>query len=188
AYSTDGEWIAHPTYEESDEATFEIVVAGRQLDDGDVAVMMVEAGGTEKSFQYYDEGAPKVDEAALATALQECKQYIKAAIALQQELVDAVGAKPTMSFDVQVDYTDDIYAQVESLGGERMNEIMQIADKSERGAAEDALRTEMVDRIVPELVTAAVAEGADEATAQAQATKQVKSAVRSLSKNTVRTR
>src|SRR5690606_33594861 len=108
AYSTDGEWIAHPTYEESDEATFEIVVAGRQLDDGDVAVMMVEAGGTEKSFQYYDEGAPKVDEAALATALQECKQYIKAAIALQQELVDAVGAKPTMSFDVQVDYTDDI--------------------------------------------------------------------------------
>ena len=188
AYSTDGEWIAHPTYEESDEATFEIVVAGRQLDDGDVAVMMVEAGGTEKSFQYYDEGAPKVDEAALATALQECKQYIKAVIALQQELVDAVGAKPTMSFDVQVDYTDDIYAQVKSLGGERMNEIMQIADKSERGAAEDALRTELVDRIVPELVTAAVAEGADEATAQAQATKQVKSAVRSLSKNTVRTR
>ncbi|MFI5043765.1 MAG: polyribonucleotide nucleotidyltransferase, partial [Acidimicrobiales bacterium] len=56
AYSTDGEWIAHPTYEESDAATFEIVVAGRQLDSGDVAVMMVEAGGTEKSWEYYSEG------------------------------------------------------------------------------------------------------------------------------------
>ncbi len=188
AYSTDGEWIAHPTYEESDESTFEIVVAGRQLDDGDVAVMMVEAGGTEKSFQYYDEGAPKVDEAALATALQECKQYIKAVIALQKELVDAVGSKPTMSYDVQVDYTDDIYEQVKSLGGERMNEIMQIADKSERGAAEDALRTEMLERIVGDVVTAAVRDGADEGTATALATKQVKSAVRSLSKNTVRTR
>ena len=43
----DGEWIAHPTYQEGDESTFEIVVAGRELDDGDVAIMMVEAGGTE---------------------------------------------------------------------------------------------------------------------------------------------
>ena len=44
----DGEWIAHPTFQEGDESTFEIVVAGRKLDDGDVAIMMVEAGGTEQ--------------------------------------------------------------------------------------------------------------------------------------------
>jgi hypothetical protein len=62
AYSQDGEWIPHPTYEEGDESTFEIVVAGRELDDGDVAIMMVEAGGTEKSLEYYADGAPKVDE------------------------------------------------------------------------------------------------------------------------------
>ena len=37
AYSTAGEWIPHPTFEESEAATFELVVAGRQLDDGDVA-------------------------------------------------------------------------------------------------------------------------------------------------------
>src|SRR6266545_5990971 len=43
----EGEWIAHPTYQEGDEATFEIVVAGRRLHDGDVAIMMVEAGGTD---------------------------------------------------------------------------------------------------------------------------------------------
>jgi polyribonucleotide nucleotidyltransferase len=103
AYTTDGEWLAHPTYQESDESTFEIVVAGRELPDGDVAVMMVEAGGTEKSFEYYAEGAPKVDEAALATALEESKRYIKDAIALQRELVDAAGAKPTMDYEAQVD-------------------------------------------------------------------------------------
>src|SRR5688572_25835048 len=39
AYSQSGEWIAHPTYEEGNESTFELVVAGRQLDDGDVAIM-----------------------------------------------------------------------------------------------------------------------------------------------------
>jgi hypothetical protein len=62
AHSQTGEWIPHPTYEEGDASTFELVVAGRELDNGDVAIMMVEAGGTAKSFEYYADGAPKVDE------------------------------------------------------------------------------------------------------------------------------
>ncbi len=66
AYDQTGNWIPHPTYEEGDASVFELVVAGRQLDSGDVAIMMVEAGGTPKSFDYYAAGAPKVDEAALA--------------------------------------------------------------------------------------------------------------------------
>ena len=45
----DDEWVAHPTYQEGAESTFEMVVAGRKLHDGDVAVMMVEAGGTESA-------------------------------------------------------------------------------------------------------------------------------------------
>ena len=51
AYSTDGKWIPHPTWEEGDAATFELVVAGRALPDGDIAIMMVEAGGTEEVVQ-----------------------------------------------------------------------------------------------------------------------------------------
>src|SRR5436853_4777243 len=31
----EGEWVAHPTFQEGDRSTFEIVVAGRQRDDGD---------------------------------------------------------------------------------------------------------------------------------------------------------
>src|SRR5918995_1285389 len=58
AFTTDGEWLGHPTYAEGDAGTFELVVAGRELSDGDVAIMMVEAGGSEKSFQYYADGAP----------------------------------------------------------------------------------------------------------------------------------
>ena len=63
AYTTDGEWVAHPTFQEGDAATFELVVAGRALSDSvesDVAIMMVEAGGTEGSFVKYADGAPKV--------------------------------------------------------------------------------------------------------------------------------
>ena len=48
-----------PTYQEGEESTFEMVVAGRQLANGDIAIMMVEAGGTERAFEYYDEGHPR---------------------------------------------------------------------------------------------------------------------------------
>src|SRR3954465_6586289 len=87
AFSQDGEWIPHPTYAEGVASTFELVVAGRQLDSGDVAIMMVEAGGTAKSFAYYEAGAPKVDEAALAGGLEACKVWIKDSISLQRQLV-----------------------------------------------------------------------------------------------------
>ncbi len=192
AYSTDGEWIPHPTYEEGDAATFEIVVAGRELDNGAVAVMMVEAGGTEGAWGYYEDGAPKVDEAALANALNESKRWISDVIALQRQLVEAVhaadGEKELMSYAPQVDYTDDIYAEVTALGGERIDQIMQIADKAERTAAEGALRDELVERIVPALVEAAVAAGTPADDATALATKQTKQAFRSLAKSTVRRR
>jgi polyribonucleotide nucleotidyltransferase len=55
AFSQSGEWIPHPTYDEAAEGTFELVVAGRELDNGDVAVMMVEAGGTERAFEFFED-------------------------------------------------------------------------------------------------------------------------------------
>src|SRR5437870_4825596 len=54
AFTTEGTWVPHPTYQEGDLSTFELVVAGRALDDGDVAIMMVEAGGTEDAWSYYE--------------------------------------------------------------------------------------------------------------------------------------
>ena len=116
AYSTEGEWLPHPTYQEGDESSFEIVVAGRELDNGDVAVMMVEAGGTETSWNNYENGAPKVDEGALAEALATSEQYIKEAISLQRQLVEAAGGvKPPMDYPVQTDYTDEQLDEIEIL-------------------------------------------------------------------------
>src|SRR3954462_4703691 len=42
----DGQWVAFPPLEELSRATFDMVVAGRTLADGDVAIMMVEAEAT----------------------------------------------------------------------------------------------------------------------------------------------
>src|SRR5438128_11615391 len=89
----DGQWIAHPTFQEGDDSTFEIVVAGRQLDNGDVAIMMVEAGGTEKAYSYYEDGAPKVSEEVIAGGLEAAKTWIKDSVALQLDLVKEAGAR-----------------------------------------------------------------------------------------------
>ena len=41
-----GQWVGFPTHPQLEEATFDMVVAGRVLEDGDVAIMMVEAEST----------------------------------------------------------------------------------------------------------------------------------------------
>ena len=123
AYTVDGTWIPHPTFQEGEEATFELVVAGRALDetdDTDIAIMMVEAGGTEKSWSYYEDGAPKVTEEVLADGLEASKTWIRESILLQRQLVAdhvaAHGPIVTMEFATQTDYADDVWAKVEAVG------------------------------------------------------------------------
>ena len=179
AFSQTGEWIPHPTYEEGGASTFELVVAGRQLDSGDVAIMMVEAGGTAKSFAYYDGGAPKVDEAVLASGLEACKVWIKESIGLQRQLVASVVAtrgpiKP-MEYIVSADYGQDVLDAVAPLA-DGLKSAVAIAGKAERNAATDAV------------AAAAIAELAAAGGAFAGREREIKEAVRSLTKKAVRKR
>ncbi|MCP3938950.1 MAG: polyribonucleotide nucleotidyltransferase [Actinomycetia bacterium] len=176
AYSTEGTWIPFPTYEEGEASTFEMVVAGRQLDNGDIAVMMVEAGGSEKAFQFYADGAPKVTEEVLADGLQACKPWIDDVIELQKSLRAAVGEKAEMDWVRSDDYSDEIMDAVRDAGADRMSEVMSIADKAQRGEAEG------------ELKNALAAELADRFGDVADAGKQIRQAIRSLSKEVVRRR
>jgi polyribonucleotide nucleotidyltransferase len=140
AYSQDGEWIPYPTYEEGDAATFEIVVAGRQTEQGEIAIMMVEAGGTERAFEYYDAGAPKVSEEVVADGLEAAKTWIRESIELQQELVGKVGRKAPLPFESATDYGADVFAAVEEAGRDAIADANRIADKTERNAANDAAK------------------------------------------------
>jgi polyribonucleotide nucleotidyltransferase len=183
AYSQDGEWIPHPTYEESSLSTFELVVAGRELPDGDVAVMMVEAGGTEKSFAYYADGAKVVDEAVLADGLEACKPWIKESIALQRQLVASViatkGPIEPMPFTPIVDYGDDVFEAVQQAVSTDVGTAITIAGKAERNEALDAAAA----RAVAELCGTP-----DEPKDFAGREKEVREAVRSLTKKLVRKR
>jgi polyribonucleotide nucleotidyltransferase len=142
AFTTSGEWTPHPTFEQSDAAVFELVVAGRELDDGDVAIMMVEAGGTEKSFSYYAAGAPKVDEAVLASGLDASKRWIKESIQLQRQLVASViathGPIEALPFTPVADFGADVLAAVERVATNDLAKAVTISLKQDRNAAIDA--------------------------------------------------
>ncbi len=179
----DGAWIAHPTYEQGDSSTFEIVVAGRQLADGDVAIMMVEAGGTERSHELYEAGAPKVTEEVIAEGLEESKRWIKAAIDLQSELrrkVEAAhGPIPTIEYQPHSDYDDDVLAAVEAHAASTVSDAMTIADKHERNVRLGEVEAEVILALVGTTDTPGAF--ADRAT-------QVKRAFRGLQKKVVRAR
>ena len=180
AYSPSGEWIPHPTYEEGENSTFEIVIAGRELDNGDVAIMMVEAGGTEKAFEFYADGAPKVTEQVIADGLEASKVWIKESIALQRQLVASViatrGPITPLSYTPVLDYTDEVFAEVERISTAKLSHAITIALKAERNAATDAASAE------------AVAELCGEGGKFPGQEKAVKEAFRSLNKKLVRKR
>jgi polyribonucleotide nucleotidyltransferase len=175
AYSQDGEWIPYPTFEEQDESTFQIVVAGREVN-GEIAIMMVEASGTEKAWSYYEDGAPKVTESVIAGGLDAAKVWIAESLALQNELVGKVGRKPAIAWENQIDYSDEVAAAVKAAAEAKLIPANQITDKTERNAANDAIKAEVV------------AELCGEGGALEGQSRQVKSAFKELTKSIIRQR
>ncbi|MBV8296297.1 MAG: polyribonucleotide nucleotidyltransferase [Acidimicrobiia bacterium] len=177
AWSTEGKWEPHPTYQQGDESTFELVVAGRSVEgDGagdDVAIMMVEAGGTEDAWKFYEEGAPKVTEEVIAQGLEEAKIWIKESIELQRQLVSKAGVHDPIPYEPQLDYAPEVLDRVRAVGSGRLSEVVTIVQKAERNKA-----TEEASAVI-------VADLAEEFPDRE---KEVKAAVRSLTKELVRRR
>ncbi|MHB1209610.1 MAG: polyribonucleotide nucleotidyltransferase [Acidimicrobiales bacterium] len=180
AYTTDGEWAPHPTFAEGDAATFELVVAGRALSDSsdtDIAIMMVEAGGTEGSFEKYADGAPKVSEEVLSAGLEASKLWIREAINLQRELVkDFVAARgPIKMIDYKpvLDYQDDVYARVDAVGTAALAEANSFTTKTARNDALSAATASIIEQLSSEFP---------------ERVSEVKAAVKSVTKKLVRKR
>src|ERR687898_337321 len=121
AWTSEGRWVPHPTYEQGDESTFELVVAGRQLDDGDIAIMMVEAGGTENAWQLYQDGTPYVTEEVIAGGLESAKTWIRESIEMQRQLVDQAKAAnliTPLEWRPPIDLRDELAAEFPERDGE----------------------------------------------------------------------
>jgi polyribonucleotide nucleotidyltransferase len=133
------QWVAFPTNDEIEDAVFDMVVAGRVLPDGDVAIMMVEAESTETAWELIASGRTAATEEIVAEGLEAAKPFIKILCDAQTELA-AKAAKPTREFPLFVDYEDDVYAAVESAATADLTQALTISDKLEREAAQDSIK------------------------------------------------
>ncbi|WP_243057355.1 polyribonucleotide nucleotidyltransferase [Nocardioides sp. SR21] len=142
----EGQWVAFPTHTQLEDAVFDMVVAGRVTDTGDVAIMMVEAEATETSFGKVQNGAQAPTEEVVAGGLDAAKPFIKQLCQAQQELAN-VAAKPVQDFPVFLDYEDDVYAAVESAVKADLAAAMKIADKTERNDRTDELKDSVLSSL-----------------------------------------
>ncbi len=135
----DGQWVGFPTHAELERATFDMVVAGRVLDSGDVAIMMVEAEATEGVVELLDGGATKPTEEVVAEGLEAAKPFIAELCRAQAELAQSA-AKPVQEFPVFLDHQDDVFDAVSSQFSAPAAEALTIGDKQEREAKLDELK------------------------------------------------
>ena len=146
-----GQWVAFPTVEQLESAVFDMVVAGRALDDGDVAIMMVEAEATDNVIDLVAGGAGAPTEAVVAEGLEAAKPFIAVLCKAQQELAAAAG-KETADYPLFPDYADDVYHAVASAAGDDLAQALTIAGKTERNDRTDEIKAEVLGRLGEQFV------------------------------------
>jgi polyribonucleotide nucleotidyltransferase len=175
------QWVAFPTHEQLSHATFDMVVAGRVLEDGDVAIMMVEAESTPETLKLLKDaettGAVTPDEETVAEGLEAAKPFIAALCEAQRilaaEAVEAgISSAGTAEFPIFADYTEDVYQAVADSVSDELAKALTIAGKAEREAEEGRVKALAVERLV-------AFEGRE---------KEISGALRSLTKKLVRER
>ena len=145
-----GEWIPFPTESDLDESVFELVVAGRRNAQGEIDIMMVEAGATPNGLRLVAAGDPPSDEAAVSAALEEAKPYIAGVIDLIAELASKV-EKPHIEWPRAVDYTPELAERVAQAARPKLTDVIRIPGKQERNDAADRAFEEVVAELgIPE--------------------------------------
>jgi polyribonucleotide nucleotidyltransferase len=145
----EGQWVAFPTWKQLESATFNMVVAGRIVGEGDnadVAIMMVEAEATANTLDLIASGGTSPTEQIVGEGLIAAKPFIRALCVAQQELA-AVAAKPTGDFPVFLAYQQDILEAVSAIATDELGNALSIAGKKERDAATDEVKANVLAKV-----------------------------------------
>jgi polyribonucleotide nucleotidyltransferase len=168
----DGQWVAFPTHTQLDESVFDMVVAGRVTESGDVAIMMVEAESTEVTWELVRSGAQPPTEEVVAGGLDAAKPFIKQLCEAQSELAKQA-AKPVSDFPVFLDYSDDVYSAVSKVAEKDLAKALTTSGKQERENKLDEIKSDVLDKVADDF------EGRE---------KEIGAAYRALTKKLVRDR
>jgi polyribonucleotide nucleotidyltransferase len=172
-----GQWVAFPTHSELEEAVFDMVVAGRVLEDGDVAIMMVEAEATDKTIKLVEAGAEAPTEEVVAAGLEASKPFIRVLCKAQSDLAAKAAqsntGKAPAEFPRFLDYQDDVLEALSAAVTDELKQALTIAGKQAREAELDRVKSLAAEKLLPQF------EGRE---------KEISAAYRALTKKLVRER
>ena len=123
-----GAWILNPTFQQLEFSDVDFVVAG-----------------TENAIQMVEGGAVEISEDDVVAALEVAHVGIKELIGLERELIEGL-QQPEMEW-TPVSATAELRTRVGDVIGDRIETIMAIGDKAERGAALSELRQEVMESL-----------------------------------------
>ena len=127
----DGEWVINPTFQDLEEATFDIVVAGRRNDSGQVDILMIEGEAPDNTWALLQGSGTTPTEQVVAEGLEAAKRAIDELIDMQLEFIATADVKPR-PFEPKPLYGPDTWAAAETFK-ERL-ETAIVPDRSEREA------------------------------------------------------
>ena len=138
-------WLAQATTEEKAEAVFEMVVAGKTNENGDVDIVMVEAGATEESLSLIENGSTTPNEEVVAKGIEEAKGYIDKIIKTQVEFAESCEV-PEIEWTFVEDYSDELKQKIKDEFLDQITSVTNEQDRSERSAKQKVLAEEVIEK------------------------------------------
>jgi polyribonucleotide nucleotidyltransferase len=145
----DGQWVVNPTFQEVEGATFDVVVAGRKNDAGEIDVLMIEGEAPDNTWDLLAGGAPAPTEETVAEGLEAAKREIADQIDFQREIV-AEAAVTEKDWTPRPLFGDDLYDMVSKFAADRLGEAI-VPDKADRESKLDALKAETKEHATTQL-------------------------------------
>jgi polyribonucleotide nucleotidyltransferase len=138
-----GEWVINPTFQEVEEATFDIVVAGRRNDEGGIDILMIEGEAPDNTWQLLQaaEGAVAPTEEIVAEGLEAAKRAIAEMIDFQIELIRQLGVTEK-EWTPRPLYAAETLDAVSAFAKSRLEGAI-VPDRSEREAKLDQIKDEL---------------------------------------------
>ncbi|HEX9123316.1 MAG TPA: polyribonucleotide nucleotidyltransferase [Actinomycetota bacterium] len=138
-----GEWRINPTFQDLEQATFDVVVAGRRNDAGGIDVLMIEGEAPDEAWGLLADGGASVapTEEVVAEGLEAAKRAIGDMIDFQNEFLSQIGVQQ-QPFEPKPLFTQDTWQVVESFGRPRIEEAL-VPGKQDRSAALDQVKDDL---------------------------------------------
>ena len=139
------EWLAQTSSDKQEEAVFDMVVAGKSNENGEIDIVMVEAGATEESLSLIGTGSMAPNEDAVANGIEIAKGHIDEIIKTQIEFIKSCEV-PEVEWTFVQDYSDELKQKVKDEFFDQITSVMDEQDRHIRSSKQKSLIDEVIEK------------------------------------------